>query len=166
MDTYQCRRSWRREFVSVTTLSVGRDFLRRIRKWSARGQRMFPWCICTTKQRLKLSMSCVVNISKGANYKPSQFTKIRPKKIFLSFSFSSIRHFEPEYMGYFSKQSMYHAFPGHEYHMGPFGVAYLTRWARIALTHRVLPELSNSISCFGWYWGRTGHAMRLASNKP
>ena len=34
------------------------------------------------------------------------------------------------------------------------------------MTHLILPELSSSISCLGWYWGRTGQARWLASNRP
>ena len=43
---------------------------------------------------------------------------------------------------------------------------HLTKWARIALTHLIFPEFSNSINCLGWYCGNTGHAMWLASKRP
>ena len=43
---------------------------------------------------------------------------------------------------------------------------HLTKWAKMALTHRILPELSSSMSCLGWYWGRTGQAIWLAWNRP
>jgi len=47
-----------------------------------------------------------------------------------------------------------------------FWIYKLTRWAKMALTHRILPELRSSINCLGWYWGRTGQARWLASNRP
>ena len=43
---------------------------------------------------------------------------------------------------------------------------HLTKCAKMALTHRILPEFRSSISCLGWYWGRTGQAMWLASKSP